>query len=134
MNNSGQRGGLNPITKIALNIVGTISVLLAIAGIFLPLVPTTPFLLLASACYLRGSKRLHGWLMRNRLLAQYITGFQQGRGIPLRAKIITIALLWGSILFSLYKVDALAVQSILVVVGLAISTLVLRFKTFKEQG
>lgn len=124
---------MNPITKITLNIVGSISVLLAIAGIFLPLVPTTPFLLLASACYLRGSKRLHGWLMRNRLLGPYIEGFQQGRGIPLRAKIITIALLWGSILFSIYKVDVIAVESLLFVIGVAISTLILRMKTFKVQ-
>lgn len=124
---------MNPITKITLNIVGSISVLLAIAGIFLPLVPTTPFLLLASACYLRGSKRLHGWLMRNRLLGPYIAGIQQGRGIPLRAKIITIALLWGSILFSIYKVDVIAVESLLFVIGVAISTLILRMKTFKVQ-
>lgn len=124
---------MNPITKITLNIVGSISVLLAIAGIFLPLVPTTPFLLLASACYLRGSKRLHAWLMRNRFLGQYIEGFQQGRGIPLRAKIITIALLWGSILFSIYKVDVIAVESLLFVIGVAISTLILRMKTFKVQ-
>ena len=134
MNNPGQGGGLNPITKIALNVVGSISVLLAIAGVFLPLLPTTPFLLLASACYLRGSKRLHGWLMRNRLLGPYIAGIQQGRGIPLRAKIITMALLWGSILFSVYRVDVIAVQSILVIIGVAISTLILRIKTFKEQA
>lgn len=134
MNNPNKRGELNPITKLALIIVGSISVLLGIAGIFLPLVPTTPFLLLASACYLRGSKRLHAWLMRNRYLGHYLEGFQQGRGIPLRAKIITIALLWGSILFSVYKVDVIAVKSIMILIGVAISTLILRMKTFKEQG
>lgn len=71
--------------------------------------------------------------MRNRLLGPYIEGFQQGRGIPLRAKIITIALLWGSILFSIYKVDVIAVESLLFVIGVAISTLILRMKTFKVQ-
>lgn len=125
---------MNPIIKITLNILGSISVLLAIAGIFLPLVPTTPFLLLASACYLRGSKRLHSWLMRSRLLRQYIEGIQQGRGIPLRAKIITIVLLWGSILFSIYKLDMIAAESMLIVIGIAASTLILRMKSAKGPG
>ena len=124
---------MNPITKLTLNIIGSIAVLLAIAGIFLPLLPTTPFLLLASACYLKGSKRLHGWLMNNRHLGPYIEGIQKGRGIPLRAKIITIAVLWASILFSIYKVDMLAVKFIMPLIGLATSTMVLRMKTLKEQ-
>ena len=123
---------MNSVTKIILNIVGSISLLLAIAGIFLPLLPTTPFLLLASACYLRGSERLHGWLMSNRLLGPYIEGIQQRKGIPLRAKVITVAVLWGSVLLSIYKLDAIVVQAVLVVIGLTTSTLILRMKTFKE--
>src|SRR3546814_9234666 len=57
-------------------------------GLFLPLLPTTPFLLLASACYVRGSERMHRWLLGHRILGPYLIGIQTGRGIPLRAKII----------------------------------------------
>ena len=106
---------------------------MAIAGIFLPLVPTTPFLLLASFCYFRGSERLHNRLMSNRHLRQYIEGIQQKKGIPLRAKIITITGLWVSILFSVYKFDAIAVQIVLIVIGLTISAFILKLKTYKEQ-
>jgi len=72
--------------------------------------------------------------MSNRLLGQYIEGIEQRRGIPLRVKIVTVAVLWGSILFSIYKVDVIVVESILVVIGIATSTLILRMKTLKEQG
>ena len=124
---------MSSITKFFFNVVGTVSLVLAVAGIFLPLLPTTPFLLLASACYLKGSKRLHSWLMNNRHLGPYIEGFQQRRGIPLRAKVVTIAVIWASVLFSIYKLDIFAVKAMLVVGGLVMSTLILMMKTFKEQ-
>lgn len=124
---------MNPITKIMLNMAGSLCVGLAVLGIFLPLLPTTPFLLLASACYVRGSERLHRWLMNNRLLGKYISNIQQRRGIPLRAKIVTIALLWASIAFSVYRLDLLVVQSILILIAICTSTLILRMRTLKEN-
>lgn len=105
--------GTNPVLKVLLNVAGTVSLGLGILGVFLPLLPATPFLLLASACYLRGSERLHRKLMESRVLGSYIRNFQRGRGIPLRAKVLTIALLWASLLFSIYSVDILAVDLML---------------------
>ena len=119
--------------KVLLNTVGTVSLALGVLGVFLPLLPATPFLLLASACYLRGSERLHGWLMGNRLLGGYIRNFQQGRGIPLRAKVVTIALLWASLLYSIYRIDLPAVDIVLCVIGATTTTLILRMKTLKER-
>jgi len=119
--------------KVLLNTVGTVSLLLGVLGVFLPLLPATPFLLLASACYLRGSERLHRRLMGNRLLGGYIRNFQQGQGIPLRAKVVTIALLWASLLYSIYRIDVLLVDIMLCVVGATTTTLVLRMKTLKER-
>jgi uncharacterized membrane protein YbaN (DUF454 family) len=106
---------------------------LAVLGIFLPLLPTTPFLLLASACYVRGSDRLHRWLMNNRVLGKYIRNIQQRRGIPLRAKIVTIALLWASIAYSVYSFDLFIVQSVLILIAICTSTLILRMRTLKEN-
>ena len=125
--------GANPALKVLLNVAGTVSLGLGILGVFLPLLPATPFLLLASACYLRGSERLHRKLMESRVLGSYIRNFQKGRGIPLRAKVGTIALLWASLLFSIYSVDILAVDLMLCLCGVTSSFLILRMKTLKGR-
>ncbi len=119
----------NPLTKLVLNIVGSIAVVLAILGVFLPLLPTTPFLLLASACYFRGSPRMYRWLVSNRILGTYILNFQSGRGIPLHAKIISMLLMWASLLFSIYVMEAVVVKLILAAIGIAVSVFILRMKT-----
>jgi uncharacterized membrane protein YbaN (DUF454 family) len=80
---------------------GTISVAIGIVGIFIPLLPTTPFLLLAAACYLRSSERFYHWLLNNRLFGTYIRNYVEGRGMPAKIKIFTIALLWITIGVSL---------------------------------
>lgn len=125
---------MNSLVKVTLNLIGTISVVLAIAGIFLPLLPTTPFLLLASACYLKGSERLHSRLMNNRFLGKYLENIQQKKGMPLKGKVITLATLWASILFSLYTMEAVVVKAILLIIGAAVSALILKMKTLKERA
>ena len=82
------------IGRIALVVGGTLLIGIGIAGIFLPVLPTTPFLLLAAACYLRGSGRLHAWLTEHRLLGRYIRYYRDGQGIPLHAEIVMVAVLW----------------------------------------
>jgi uncharacterized membrane protein YbaN (DUF454 family) len=124
---------LSSALKVILNIVGSVSLVLGVLGIFLPLLPATPFLLLASACYLRGSERLHGWLMSNRVLGTYIKNIQQRRGIPLRAKIVTITILWLSLLFSIYRIDILLLQLMLCFIGITSSAFIFRIKTLKEN-
>ena len=106
--------------------------MLAVLGVFLPLLPTTPFLLLASACYVRSSERLHGWLMGNRMLGSYIRNFRERRGIPLRAKITTVVLLWLPLLYSVYRLDLLWLELILLLMGVTWSVLILRMKTLKD--
>ena len=75
---------------------GTICVVLAIFGIVLPVLPTTPFLLLAAICYERSSPRFHNWLLTNRWFGSYIKNYRGGKGIPLRQKVITLAILWAT--------------------------------------
>jgi uncharacterized protein len=118
--------------KALLNIAGTIFVALGILGAFLPLLPATPFLLLASACYIRGSDRLYRWLMGNRYLGPYIRNFQEKRGMPMKAKIVSIAILWASLAFSIYRVEPVILDTTLVVVGIGVTTLILCIKTLKE--
>jgi uncharacterized protein len=123
---------LNSAKKALLVTAGSICIVLAVLGVFLPLLPTTPFLLLASACYVRSSERLHGWLMGNRLLGGYIRNFKERRGIPLRAKVTTVALLWLPLLYSVYRLDILWLELVLVLMGLVWSVLIFRMKTLKE--
>ncbi|HKG23330.1 MAG TPA: YbaN family protein [Blastocatellia bacterium] len=123
---------MSSFTKVLLNIAGTVFVALGILGAFLPLLPATPFLLLASACYVRGSDRLYRRLMGNRYLGSYIRNFQERKGMPVRAKIITIAILWASLSFSIYRVEPVILDTTLVVVGIGVTTLILCIKTLKE--
>lgn len=123
---------MNSAKKALLVAAGSICIVLAVLGVFLPLLPTTPFLLLASACYVRSSERLHGWLMGNRLLGGYIRNFKERRGIPLRAKVTTVALLWLPLLYSVYRLDILWLELGLVLMGLVWSVLIFRMKTLRE--
>jgi uncharacterized protein len=118
--------------KAVLVAAGSVCLALAVLGVFLPLLPTTPFLLLASACYVRSSERLHGWLMGNRLLGGYIRNFKERRGIPLRGRIVTVVLLWLPLLYSVYRLDILWLEALLVLMGLTWSVLILRMKAAGE--
>lgn len=77
--------------------LGTVALALGILGIFVPLLPTTPFLLLAAALYLRCSPALYEWLLNQKQLGPYIRNFRENRAIPLRAKVISVALIWLTI-------------------------------------
>ncbi len=74
-------------------VAGTISLGLGGLGVFLPILPTTPFLLLSAACYSMSSERMHHWMLSNRLFGSYIKNYQEGRGLPLRTKILTIPIM-----------------------------------------
>ena len=67
---------------------------LGVAGIFIPLLPTTPFLLLAAACFARSSERFHNWLTEHEQLGPFIKGYLDGSGVPMRAKIVALTLIW----------------------------------------
>ncbi len=79
---------------------GTICVVLGVAGIFLPLLPTTPFLLLAAVCYAGSSPRFYHWLLNNRWFGRYIKNYREGKGLTLTTKIISLISLWATIGYS----------------------------------
>jgi uncharacterized membrane protein YbaN (DUF454 family) len=121
------------VVRVLLNVLGTIFLALAVLGIILPLLPATPFLLLSSACYLRGSRRLYSWLMNHKYLGPYITNIKEKRGMPLKAKLVTISILWASLLLSMYRMESRAVDLILIVVGIGVSALILKIKTMETE-
>ena len=85
------------IRKAVLIFAGTVCVALGVLGMFLPLLPTTVFLLMAAYCYSRSSERFHDWLLNNRLCGSYIRNYKSGQGISMRQKVTTISILWVSI-------------------------------------
>lgn len=120
--------------KTLYNIAGTVALLLGILGIFLPVLPTTPFLLLASACYMRGSDRMHRWLMNQRHLGPYIRNFTAGRGIPLRAKIAALALMWTSLTLSMWFVPLPWLRLLLLVTGIGVTIYLYRMRTLDDRS
>ena len=118
---------LSPTMKLLFNIIGVLAVLLGILGLFLPLLPTTPFLLLASACFARGSDRLHGWLLNHRVFGVYLRNFEAGNGIPLRAKIVASVMMWSSLLVAIVRFEHLGLRVALVLIGASVSLYLWRY-------
>ncbi|XYJ11308.1 YbaN family protein [Telluria sp. B2] len=113
--------------KLLLNIAGVLALLLAILGLFLPLLPTTPFLLLASACFARGSSRLHGWLLNHRVFGVYLRNYEAGNGIPLRAKIVASVMMWCSLVVAMIRFEHLGLRIALVLIGCSVSFYLWRY-------
>jgi hypothetical protein len=101
---------------------GTLCVGLGIIGVFVPILPTTPFLLLAAACYMRSSERFYQWLINNRIFGAYVRNYIEGRGMPLRIKIFTIVLLWLAISLSIaFGVQNTAIRVVLICVAIGVT-------------
>jgi uncharacterized membrane protein YbaN (DUF454 family) len=119
--------------KLLLNVAGTIFLALGVAGIFLPLLPATPFLLLASACYLRGSERLHALVVTHPILGPYIKAFRDERAMPRRAKIVAIAMLWASMTVSILVVDPLWLRILLGSIAVSVTVVILCIRTLEDR-
>lgn len=109
---------------------GWLAVALAALGAVMPLLPTTPFALLAAACFARSSPRCHRWLLATPLLGPVLADWQAGRGVPLAAKLVALALLWPSIaLTATFAVPVAGVRWLLLAVAAAVTVFLLRLPT-----
>lgn len=109
------------VRKTLYNLAGIIALGLGILGIFLPVLPTTPFILLAAFCFSRGSERMHRWLLAQPVFGRLIRDWNEYRAIEPRAKkIATVMIVVGfSLLIAFVKVN-LWVRSILVSIGVTV--------------
>jgi uncharacterized membrane protein YbaN (DUF454 family) len=122
-------------------IAGTICVVLGAIGIVLPILPTTPFLLAAAACYYKSSERMHRWLLNNKWFGEYIRNYTEGKGLTMKTKITALTVLWITIGFStVFMLDrllpamlVLPMQLIMIAVAIAVSAHILRLPTFKKK-
>jgi uncharacterized membrane protein YbaN (DUF454 family) len=122
MKNHLKRQTVGTLARWFLILAGTIFLGLAAIGVVLPLIPTTPFLLLAAACYARSSKRFSNWLLGNRFFGKVVQNYREGKGIPLKIKVFSISLLWITIGCSVaFAINILAVQIILILIAFGVT-------------
>jgi hypothetical protein len=115
--------------------IGMVALILAIIGIIIPLLPTTPFLLLSAACFLKGSDRMYQWLINHKFFGNYIRNFREHKAIPLKTKVLAVSLLWMTILFSIiFIVQSVYLRIMLAAIAIAVSVHILHFKTLKPNG
>lgn len=125
-------GSMSRLRRGVLVAAGILCVGLGVVGVVVPVLPTTPFLLLAAACFLRSSERLHRWLLGNRVFGEYLRRYRNGEGLPLGSKVTTLVVLWATLAVSAFAAipDGLWwARLLLLVVGVGVTIHILRIKT-----
>ena len=125
---------LNTITRVVLIVVGTLSLGLGIVGAFLPVLPTTPFVLLAAICYVRSSQRLHNRLMKSRFASRHVHNVLAGNGIPLSVKVLSLsisAVMIGYV--SIVLTESFLLRMLLGILYLIQLIFMLKMKTLKRE-
>ena len=124
----------NRADVLLLKIAGTLSLVIGGIGIILPLLPTTPFLLLAAVCYAKSSKRWYRWLIYNRWSGEYIRNWHEGRGIPMKTKALSILFLILTIGYcAVFVVPFFIGKVALIIVAVCVSVHILSFPTLESD-
>ena len=118
--------------KILLAILGSVSLALGIMGVFLPVLPTTPFLLLSAALYMRSSQRLYDWLMSHKHLGAYIRNFREHKALPLRVKVVSVTMVWATLLYcAIFVAKEWWMSAVFVAIAIGVTVHIISFKTLK---
>jgi len=124
---------MGPVKRILYIVLGSFFLALGTIGIFVPLLPTTPFWLLTCWFYIRSSEKLYNRVMANKYFGSYIRSYMEDKAIPLRAKILSLTIMWTSILCtSLFLVELLWVKILLLFICIGVSWHILSFPTKKR--
>jgi len=115
-------------------ILGIFAFFLGLIGVFIPFLPTTPFLLLAAGFFLKGSDRLYQWLITHKVFGEYIRNFREYKALPMKTKIFAVITLWATILASVFFfTESSALKGLLVGIGIAVTIHILHYKTLNES-
>jgi len=118
------------VKRVIYLIIGTVALALGSLGLFLPVLPTTPFVILAAACYLRSSKRMHAWILQSRLFGETVENYQAGRGLKRDTKIRALVLMWATISISaFFFVDQLIFRGAMFLVAVGVTIYILGLPT-----
>lgn len=111
-------------------ISGFLLVAIGVIGIFLPVLPTTIFLILASACFIKSSPKANEWLRNHKILGQYIKNYQDGSGLTIKSKIFNLLFLWSMILVSAFLfTKSLVIKIVLIAIAIGVSIHILMIRT-----
>ena len=110
-----------PFRRAALLVCGTLSLGLGIVGIFVPLLPTTCFLLIAAWCYARSSSRLYDRLMRARWIGGYLRRYRDERAIPVHVRVASVVMMWITIGYSVFVFPNLLIRGALLLTAIAVT-------------
>ncbi|MDO5041475.1 MAG: YbaN family protein [Peptoniphilus sp.] len=119
--------------KFLLKLLGLVSVVLGTIGIFLPVIPTTPFLLLAAWSFLNSSDSLYNWLMNHRVLGLYIRSYVEYKGVSKSHKIFAITTLWLTMFLSIYLINKAFVKILLIIIGILVTLHLLKLRTLTKS-
>ena len=118
------------IKKGVFFLFGAVFLILGVIGVLIPILPTTPFLLLSAACFYKSSKRMHSWMFNNRWFGDYIRNYSEGKGISLMAKLFTHSLLWVLILYATFiVVNNLIIQVVLLSIAIEVTIHLIKLPT-----
>jgi len=117
------------VKTIVITILGFIFLGLGAVGIVLPVLPTTPFVLLAAICFSAGNNRLAGWLRQSRIFGPYIENYRTKQGIELKLKVFSIIFLWAGLAVSIFLTQTLWLTIALIIVGIGVTIHLLHIKT-----
>ena len=121
------------LVRVLFFVAGSILLALGAIGVALPVLPTTPFLLLALACYCRSSERMTYWMLNNKYFGNYIRNYKEGKGIPLKTKLFAITILWITLVYSaIFIIPILIAQVILFGVAVAVTLHLIRLPTYYQ--
>jgi len=116
--------------KILLLVIGFVSLAFGVLGVFLPLLPTTPFLLLSCICFLKSSDKMHSWLIEHKIFGTYLKNYLEKRGMSLRAKFTALLLLWGGIGYSVFLLrSSIFLLILLPIIALSVTIHILMLNT-----
>jgi uncharacterized protein len=121
------------IKKCLLIVAGSLSLGLGVIGIFIPLLPTTPFLLLSSYCYLKSSNRLYQWLIYHKIFGAYIYHYITYKAVLKSTKIGAFIFLWGTLILSMFLFNNLHLRIFLILIGIGVSVHLYTLKTIRKE-
>lgn len=110
-------------------LLGTLSLVMGIIGIFLPVLPTTPLILLTAYCYYRGSERLYDWLMGHPYFGRHIKNFRENRVIPRKVKAYILVMLWVSLLFCAYLLTPIWLKCLMIAIAIGVTWHILSYRS-----
>ncbi|MDA8236196.1 MAG: YbaN family protein [Clostridia bacterium] len=124
---------MDKLTKLVFITAGSIFVALGVLGMVLPLIPTTPFLLLGAACYARSSEKFYNWLVNHKCFGKFIKNYFEGKGISLKGKVLSVSLLWVSIGYTIYALPSFYGGVFLVLLASGVTAYLLSLNTYREE-